>query len=45
MKRHLLVIDSFEDVIDMVVLCTHSREPFFYGNRVEFIVVVEAHSG
>ena len=35
------MVDTFEDVMDMVVHCSHSVKPFFCGGRGEFVVVIE----
>ena len=37
------IVDTFEDVVDMVVHCSHSGEPFFCGGRGEFMVLIVAY--
>ena len=37
------MVDIFEDVVDMVMYCSHSVEPFFCGGRGEFVVVIEVY--
>ena len=37
------MVDMHEDVVDMVVHCSHSVEPFFCSWGEEFVVVVEAY--
>ena len=37
------MVDTFEDVVDMVVHGSHSVEPFFCGGRGEFVVVIEVY--
>ena len=37
------MLDALEDVMDMVVYCSHSVEPFFCGWRVEFVLVIEVY--
>ena len=34
------MVDALEDVVDVVVHCSHSVEPFFCGWRGEFVVVI-----
>ena len=38
------MVDTFEDVADMVVHRSHSVEAFFCGGRVEFAVVIQVYS-
>ena len=37
------VVDSFEHVVDVVMQCTHSVEPFFCSGGGEFVVVIEVY--
>ena len=37
------MVDMLEDVVDMVVHCSHSIELFFCGGRGEFVVVIEVY--
>ena len=37
------MVDALEDVVDVVVHCSHSVEPFFCGWRGEFAVVIEVY--
>ena len=37
------MVDALEDVVDVVVHCSHSVEPFFCSGRGEFIVVIEVY--
>ena len=37
------MVDAVEHVVDMVVYCSHSVEPFFCGWRGEFVVVIEVY--
>ena len=37
------MVDVLEAVIDVVVHCSHSVEPFFRGGRGEFVVVIEVY--
>ena len=39
-KDACFVVYLFEDVVDVVVYCTYSVEPFFYSGEGEFIGVV-----
>ena len=43
MQGALFMVDALEDVMDVFVHCSHSVEPFFYGGRGEFVVVIEVH--
>ena len=38
------IVDAFDDVMDMVMHCSYSIEPFFRSRRREFVVVIEVHS-
>ena len=38
------MLDSFEDVVDVVMHCSHSIEPFFCGRGEEFVVIVGVYS-
>ena len=37
------MVDALKDVVDVVVHCSHSVEPFFCGWRGEFVVVIEVY--
>ena len=37
------MVDALEDVMHVLVHCSHSVEPFFCGRRAEFLVVIEVH--
>ena len=37
------MVDMFEDVVDMVMYCSHSVEQFFCGGGGEFVVVIEVY--
>ena len=37
------VVDSFEDVVDVVVHSSHSIEQFFCSGRGEFVVVIKVY--
>ena len=37
------MVDTFEDVVDVVVYCSHSIKPFYCGGRGEFVVVIEVY--
>ena len=39
----MFMVDTFEDVVDMVVYRSHSIEPFFCGRRGQFVVVIEVY--
>ena len=43
MQGASFMLDAFEDVVDMVVYCSHSIKPFFYGGGGEFVVVIEVY--
>ena len=43
MKVALFVVDSFEDVVDVVMQCTHSVEPFFCSEGGGFVVLIEVY--
>ena len=43
MKGTSFVVDSFKDVMDMVMYCSHMVEAFFYGGRGEFVVIIEVN--
>ena len=38
------MVDILEDIVDMVVHCSHSVEAFFYNGRGEFVVIVQVCS-
>ena len=44
MQGALFIVDVLEDVVDMVVHCSHSVEPFFCSGGGEFVVVIEVYS-
>ena len=37
------MVDTLEDVVDVVVYCSYSVEPFFCGWRGEFVLVIEVY--
>ena len=37
------MVDALEDVVDVVVYCSQSVEPFFCGWRGEFVIVIEVY--
>ena len=37
------MVDSFEDVLDVVVDCSYSVEPFFCSGGGEFVVAMDVH--
>ena len=41
MKGASYRVDALEDVVDVVVHCSYSVEPFFCSGRGEFVVVIE----
>ena len=43
MKGASFVVDAFEDVIDVVLHCSHSMEPFFCRGAGEFLFVLEVY--
>ena len=43
MKVALFVIDSFEEVVDIVMHCSHSVELFFCSGGGEFVVVIQVY--
>lgn len=43
MKGPSLVADAFENVVYVVVLCSHSAEVFFCSRRGEFVVVIKVY--
>ena len=44
MKGILFVLELLVAVVDMVVCCSYSIQPFFCGGREEFIVVIEVYN-
>ena len=42
-KIALFVVDSFADVVDVVMHCSHSAKAFFCGGGGEFIVVIQMY--
>ena len=43
MKVASFVVDSFEDVVDVVVHCSHSVDPFFCSRGGEIAVVIDVY--
>ena len=43
MQGTSFVVDSFEDVVDIVVHYSHSIQPFFCGRGGDFVVIVEKY--
>ena len=43
MQGALFMVDAFEDVLDIVVYCSHSVKAFFRGGEGEFVVVIEVY--
>ena len=43
MEGASFMIDSFEDVMNVVVYSSHSIEAFFHSRRGEFVVAIEVH--
>ena len=43
MKGASFVVDLFEDVVDVVMHCSHSVKPFFCNGGKEFVVVIEVY--
>ena len=43
MKVALFAVDWFEDVVDVVMHCSHSVEPFFCSGGGGFIVVINMY--
>ena len=43
MKVASFVVDLFEDIIDVVIHCSYSAEPFFCSRGGEFVVVIEVY--
>ena len=41
MQGALFMVDALKDVMNMVVYCSYSVEPFFCGRGGEFVVVIE----
>ena len=44
MQGASFIVDALEDIVDVVVHCSHSVETFFCSGRREFIVVIEVYS-
>ena len=38
------MVDTLEDLVDMVVHCSHSVEPFFCGGGGELVFIIEVYS-
>ena len=38
------MVDSFKDVVEVVVYYCHSVEPFFCSRGAEFVVIIEVYS-
>ena len=45
MQGASFIVDALEDVVCMVVHCSHSVEPFFCSRGGEFVVVIEVYGG
>ena len=43
MQGTLFIVDTLEDIVDMVVHYSHSVEPFFCSGGGEFVVVIEVY--
>ena len=43
MKRTSFMVNTLEDIVDVVAHNSHSVETFFCGRRGEFIVFIEVH--
>ena len=43
MQGATFIVDALEDLVDVVVQCSHSVEPFFCGWRGEFAVIIEVY--
>ena len=43
MKVPSFVVDSFEDLVDLGLYCSHSMEPFFCSGGGEFVVIMEVY--
>ena len=43
-KVAFFVVDSFEEVIDVVMHCRHYVEQFFCGRVGEFVVIIELYN-
>ena len=43
MKVALFIVDSFEDIVDVVVHSSHSVKPFFCSSRAEFVVIIKVY--
>ena len=43
MQGASFIVDVLEHVMDVVVHCSHSVEPFFFSGRAEFVVVIEVY--
>ena len=37
------MVDALDDVVDMVVYCSHSIEPLFCGGGGELVVVIKVY--
>ena len=37
------MVDALEDVVDVVVHCSHSVDPFLCGGRADFVVIIEVY--
>ena len=44
MKGASFIVNTFKNVINVVVYCCHSLKPFFCTNREEFVVIIVAYS-
>ena len=43
MQRASFMVDALVDVVDVVVHCSHSVEPFFCGRGGQFVAVIEVY--
>ena len=43
MQGASFMVDALEDVVDVIVQCSHSVDSFFCGWRGEFVVVIEVY--
>ena len=43
MQGALFMVDTLKDIVDVIVHCSHSVEPFYCGGRGEFVVVIEVY--
>ena len=43
MQGASFMVDVLDDIVDIVVQCSHSVEPFFCGGGGEFVVVIQVY--